>query len=155
MNMATRKKRDIYGELEAGVRAMKAHRQGKLTLKTYKVEPAPLPRLPGGLIQETRERLGMSQGVFARRLRVNRRTLERWEQGRSKPNDQAVALILLVREFPDTLDRLERIQGDPRTRARAAVARMRQGTVGTSAARLSNREVEAATRRARIRRPGR
>ena len=31
----------------------------------------------------------------------NPRTLERWEQGRSKPNDQAAALILLVRKYPE------------------------------------------------------
>ena len=35
------------------------------------------------------------------------RTLERWEQGRSKPNEQAAALIWLVRKYPDTLKRLE------------------------------------------------
>jgi hypothetical protein len=34
------------------------------------------------------------------------RTLERWEQGRSKPNEQAV-LLWLVRKYPDTLERLE------------------------------------------------
>jgi len=40
---------------------------------------------------------------------VNPRTLANWEQGRSKPNDQAAALILLVREFPDTLNRLRKL----------------------------------------------
>ena len=49
----------------------------------------------------------MSRAAFAHSLGVNPRTLERWEQGRSKPNDQAVALILLVRKYPDTLSRLE------------------------------------------------
>jgi putative transcriptional regulator len=32
--------------------------------------------------------------------------LENWEQGRSEPNAQAAALILMVGAFPDTLDRL-------------------------------------------------
>ena len=41
------------------------------------------------------------------KLGVAPRTLERWEQGRSKPNEQAAALIWLVRKYPDTLDRLE------------------------------------------------
>jgi len=48
-----------------------------------------------------------SRRVFAFRLGVNPRTLERWEQWRSKPNDQAAALIWLVRKYPDTLKRLE------------------------------------------------
>jgi putative transcriptional regulator len=38
---------------------------------------------------------------------MNERTLEKWEQGRAKPNPQATALILLVRKYPDMLARLE------------------------------------------------
>jgi len=41
-------------------------------------------------------------------LRINERTLEKWEQGRAKPNPQA-ALVLLVRRYPDTLERLEKV----------------------------------------------
>jgi putative transcriptional regulator len=47
--------------------------------------------------------------VFARKLHINERTLEKWEQGRAKPNPQAATLLLLVRRYPDTLDRLENI----------------------------------------------
>jgi DNA-binding transcriptional regulator YiaG len=35
----------------------------------------------------------MSRQVFAFKLGVNPRTLECWAQGRSKPNEQAAALI--------------------------------------------------------------
>lgn len=45
--------------------------------------------------------------VFAFKIGVNPRTLERWEQGRSRPNEQASALIRMVRKFPDILERLE------------------------------------------------
>ena len=103
--MAT-KKRDLFAELVGGVRAMRAHREGKLTLRTHEIDTSPLPPVTAAVVRDTRERLNMSQRVFAEKLRVNVRTLERWEQGRSKPNDQAAALILLVRRFPDTLDRL-------------------------------------------------
>ena len=44
-----------------------------------------------------------------RKLRINERTLEKWEQGRAKPNPQAAALVLLVRKYPDTLERLEQV----------------------------------------------
>jgi putative transcriptional regulator len=47
--------------------------------------------------------------IVTRNPRINERTLEKWEQGRSKPNPQAAALVLLVRKFPDTLDRLDRV----------------------------------------------
>jgi putative transcriptional regulator len=53
--------------------------------------------------------LRCSRAVFARKLRINERTLEKWEQGRAKPNPQAAALELLVRKYPDTLERLDQV----------------------------------------------
>ncbi len=102
-------KRNILGELLEGVAAMKSHREGKLTLRTFKVAPAPLPKVDSKLIRDTRKRLHCSRAVFARKLRINERTLEKWEQGRARPNPQAAALVLLVRKYPDTLERLDRV----------------------------------------------
>ncbi len=102
-------KRKIFGELVEGIAAMKSHRAGKLTLRNYKVETAPLPKVDSKLIRDTRRRLHCSRAVFARKLRINERTLEKWEQGRAKPNPQAAALVLLVRKYPDTLERLDRV----------------------------------------------
>lgn len=103
------KQRDLFGEMMEGVAAMKAHREGKITLRTFKMEPQSLPEVDAELIRETRERLNVSRRVFARQLRVNERTLEKWEQGRTKPNKQAATLILLARKFPDTLERLAQL----------------------------------------------
>jgi putative transcriptional regulator len=100
-------KRDLFGELMEGVAAMKNHRQGKLTLRSCKVDMAPLPKVDSKLLRDTRKKLRCSRAVFARRLRINERTLEKWEQGRAKPNPQAAALVLLVRKYPDTLARLD------------------------------------------------
>jgi putative transcriptional regulator len=104
-------KRDIFGELMEGVAAMKAHREGRITLRTHKVEASPLPTVNSKLIRDTRKKLRCSRAVFARKLRINERTLEKWEQGRAKPNPQAAALVLLVRRFPDTLARLDEVAG--------------------------------------------
>jgi putative transcriptional regulator len=106
------RKRDISSELMDGVAAMKGHREGKLTLRNYKVEFAPLPTVDSKLIRNTRKKLRCSRAVFARKLRINERTLEKWEQGRAKPNPQAAALVLLVRRYPDTLQRLERLTAE-------------------------------------------
>lgn len=102
-------KRRIFDELMEGVAAMKGHREGKITLRTFKVEPKPLPKVDSRLIKETREKLQCSRAVFARKLHINERTLEKWEQGRGRPNPQAAALVLMVRRFPDTLERLEKL----------------------------------------------
>ena len=100
-------KRSVFAELMDGVRAMREHREGRLTLRTHVVEPITLPAVNPKLVRETREALHMSRQVFAFKLGINPLTLERWEQGRSQPNEQAAALIWLVRKYPDTLDRLE------------------------------------------------
>jgi putative transcriptional regulator len=102
-------KRKIFDELMEGVDAMKKHREGKLTLRSYKEAVTPLPAVDSEFIRETRKRMRCSRAVFARKLRINERTLEKWEQGRAKPNPQAAALVLLVRRYPDTLERLEKV----------------------------------------------
>jgi putative transcriptional regulator len=106
-------KRDIFSELMDGVAAMRNHRKGKVTLRSYKVEVAPLPKVDSKLLRDTRKKLRCSRAVFARKLRINERTLEKWEQGRAKPNPQAAALVLLVRKYPDTLARLDALGSRP------------------------------------------
>jgi putative transcriptional regulator len=68
-----------------------------------------LPEVDAQFIKDLREKLQCSRSLFARRLCVNERTVEQWEQGRRKPNSQAAILLLLVRHYPDTLERLRRI----------------------------------------------
>ena len=102
-------KRNVFEDLMEGVAAMKRHREGKLTLRSYKVEISPLPKVDSKLIRDTRKKLHCSRAVFARKLRINERTLEKWEQGRARPNPQAAALVLLVRRYPDTLARLDMV----------------------------------------------
>ncbi|MCP5442379.1 MAG: helix-turn-helix domain-containing protein [Chromatiaceae bacterium] len=100
------KKRNLFDELMDGVDAMQQQRAGKATLRSHEIEDLPPLEVDADMIRDTRERLHVSRAVFARRLRVSPRTLENWEQGRAKPNAQASALILMVRKFPDTLDKL-------------------------------------------------
>ncbi len=104
-----KKKRRLFDELVQGIEEINQHLAGKITLKTYTVERAPKPEVTPEVIRETREKLNLSRAVFAHELHVSPRTLEKWEQGLTKPNEQAATLILLVRKFPDTLDRLKKL----------------------------------------------
>ena len=65
-----------------------------------------MPEVTAQELIALRERLHLSRPVFAGYLRTNPRTLENWEQGRTKPNAQAALLIRLVEKFPDTVERL-------------------------------------------------
>ena len=104
------KKRKLFDELMDGVESMQQQRTGKITLRTHEVEDLPPLQIDAELIRETREQLHVSRAVFARRIRISIRTLENWEQGRAKPNAQAAALIMMVRQFPDTLDKLSSLK---------------------------------------------
>lgn len=98
--------RNLFTELMEGFDALADERAGKLTLRSHKVKLGELQPLAADELLELRERLNMSRAIFATYLRTNVRTLENWEQGRSKPNAQAVALIRLVQKFPETVGHL-------------------------------------------------
>ena len=99
-------KRNLFDELNEGFDALKNERQGKITLKKHTVDMPELPAITSDELVRLREELHLSQAVFARYLRINKRTLENWEQGRAKPNAQATVLIRMVEKYPDTLQRL-------------------------------------------------
>ena len=102
-------KRDLFGELTKGFVALRDARQAKRTLRTHSVELKPAPDISPKELIQLREARNISRGLFARYLRTNVRTLENWEQGRAKPNAQAVLLIRLVKRYPDTVERLSSI----------------------------------------------
>jgi putative transcriptional regulator len=102
-------KRALFGELSEGVAALAEGRQGKRTLRTHAVEYRPAPKITPKELIRVRESLNISRALFAVYLRTNIRTLENWEQGRAKPNAQAALLINLVKQYPDTVQRLAAI----------------------------------------------
>ncbi len=98
--------RNLFTELSEGFDALAEERQGKKTLRSHKVSFTELAPFAPNELLELRQRLNMSRALFANYLRTNARTLENWEQGRSRPNAQAIALIRLVQRYPETVDHL-------------------------------------------------
>lgn len=101
-------KRNLFEELKQGLIEIKEHEQGKITLRTHKVE-RPHVEMSAKEIRAVREQFNMSRAVFAAYLHISPRTLEKWEQGLSKPNEQAITLLKLTEKYPDTLERLQAI----------------------------------------------
>ena len=95
--------RDIFSELMTGMQELKDHQEGKITLKSHKVtKRAPVTIAPQEL-RDVREKLNLSQAVFAHYLHTGETTYQNWEQGRARPNAQAVLLIRMVQQNPETL----------------------------------------------------
>lgn len=87
--------RNIGREILDGIREIKAHQRGEVTLRTIEVtEPD---------ARATRERLGLTQEAFAALLGVSRRTLAGWEQGRHHPRGPAMALLRIAARHPEAL----------------------------------------------------
>lgn len=71
--------------------------------------PETQPREIAKLIRETRQRLGLSQEKFASKLGVSFQSVNRWENGRTKPLPLALRQIkTLLDEMEDSRDLLER-----------------------------------------------
>ncbi|HLB55831.1 MAG TPA: helix-turn-helix domain-containing protein [Coxiellaceae bacterium] len=109
MRTKGKKKRNLFNELAEGIAEIKAHKKGKITLRHFSAEKKSRPKVSARIIRDTREKFHMSRNIFALILRVSPRTLEKWEQGETIPNDQAAVLILMVRKYPDTLKRLNEV----------------------------------------------
>ena len=103
------KKRNLFEELNNGLDALAAERVGKVTLRRTTLAAMPSPDIAPEELLALRNRLHLSRAVFARAIRTNPRTVESWEQGRSKPSTHAALLIRLVEKYPETLDHLQAV----------------------------------------------
>lgn len=52
-------------------------------------------------VESIRRRLGMSQAQFAAAIRVPLRTLQNWEQKRTRPDQPALALLRILAREPE------------------------------------------------------
>jgi putative transcriptional regulator len=103
------KRHEIEFDAEALVESVEtfaAHVQGKqkLTLRTNRLSlPPPIMPLRPGDITPLRQRLNVSQAVFARLLNVPKVTAISWEKGRRRPTGAALRLIDRIRKKPQIL----------------------------------------------------
>ena len=100
-------KRNLFAELMEGVDAMKAQREGKVTLRTHAVAIPKVEESPGAeFFVAAREKFNVSRAVWANMLRVSPRTVEKWEQG-GQVSPLAATFVELVTRYPDTIERLQ------------------------------------------------
>ncbi|MDU7778338.1 MAG: type II toxin-antitoxin system MqsA family antitoxin [Aeromonas caviae] len=98
--------RDIFAELTEGFEALDSERNGKVTLRQHKVTRPEMAMPTPVEMKRIRSKLHLSQPVFADYLRVSSRTLQNWEQGKSRPTKQAVLLMKMVERDPKVLQLL-------------------------------------------------
>ena len=97
-------KRNLFEELKQGFEEMGLHLEGKITLRTETLEkPSPITITPEE-VKAIRQRLNLSQAVFARKLRTSVRTFQAWEQGKTKTSAHASLLLRMVDKAPQTFE---------------------------------------------------
>ncbi len=85
----------IFNDLLESTRNMVKHSKGET------VQGAVTTTLSEVDIKKVRERVGVSQAVFAALIGVSRRTLENWEQSRVTPSGPAKALLKILEADPE------------------------------------------------------
>ena len=83
-----------FEQLIKGVREMKRHIAGK------SVRGSRVTSLAAPDVRAIREAAKISQSQFARLIGVNLRTLQNWEQNRTRPSGPARALLKIVASDP-------------------------------------------------------
>jgi len=78
-------------KLLQSVREMKAAQGARVT------------RFEPNEVAQARQKTGLSQAEFAEALRISKRTLQDWEQGRRSPSGAAQALIRIARRHPEVV----------------------------------------------------
>lgn len=89
-----REMQTFQDDLMQAVRDMKAGRAARTTQVT--LSPA----------ADARARTGLSQSRFAALLGVSARTLQNWEQGRTRPSGAAQTLLAVAQRHPEVLREL-------------------------------------------------
>lgn len=89
-----------FDQLIKGVQEMKRHIDGK------SVRGAVTTELPAPDVRVIREAAHISQSQFAKLIGVNLRTLQNWEQHRTRPTGPARALLKIVASNPKAIEAL-------------------------------------------------
>lgn len=83
------------------------YEKGKKTkgVKVRKISVTPLAHYKAKKIKEIRNRLGLSQALFAYVMGVSRKTVEAWESGRNEPQGPAQRMLMLLDTDNEFLER--------------------------------------------------
>lgn len=90
-----------------------ARRVRRITARGATVQPP--PTYPAAAISRIRERMGLSQALFAQVLNASPETVKAWEQGKRVPDGMALALLEVAERSPDVLMFRVKKNGSART----------------------------------------
>jgi len=93
-------KNDIYESIVTGLKEAIDYEKGSLKkkVKTKIISIEPIPDYHAKQIKRIREKLNLTQVVFAKIIGVSVKTVEAWEAGKNKPNGPAQRILDLLKK---------------------------------------------------------
>ena len=79
------------------------HAEGKRNDLRTTILMRPPAQMEKGEIVTLRQRLNVSQAVFANYLNISTKTVQAWEQGIGKPSGAALKLLSIAKKKPEVL----------------------------------------------------
>lgn len=96
------KKKILFNALKTSLEEGIAYYKGEKNLKTFHI-PDPAPVYTSSRIKKIRERLHVSQPIFALILNVSGKTVQSWEQGFRHPEKVACRLLQILEKRPQAV----------------------------------------------------
>lgn len=96
------KKKTLFTTLKTSLEEGIAFYGGEKHLHSFHI-PDPAPSYTPAQIKRIRNRLHISQPIFALILNVSRKAVQSWEQGSRHPEKAACRLLQILENQPDTL----------------------------------------------------
>ena len=93
----------MFNDLEEGFKAILSEDKNKLKKNTIKI--LPLTDFKSSDIKNVRNKVGMTQSLFASFLGVSQKTVEAWELGYNKPYGSSNRLISMLVNDNDLINK--------------------------------------------------
>ncbi|MBQ8826109.1 MAG: transcriptional regulator [Oscillospiraceae bacterium] len=92
---------NVYESIMQGLTEAVEYEKGTLKANRVKLSVTPVPAFNSNDVRDIRNRLEMTQTVFAQIMGVSVKTVEAWEGGRCEPNGSARRMLSMLKNDPE------------------------------------------------------
>ncbi|MEA5028206.1 MAG: helix-turn-helix domain-containing protein [Sphaerochaeta associata] len=94
----------VYKSIMQGLDEAVKYQEGTIHARKTRISVKPVESFTSEDIKQIRNRLGLSQVIFASSLGVSKKTVEAWERGKNTPEGPSRRLLQLIRDNPDMIE---------------------------------------------------
>ena len=103
---------NVFESIMTGLNEAVEYEKGNLTARKTTLTIEPLPEISADEIKALRNKIGLTQAMFAAVMGVSAKTVEAWEAGTNRPIGPARRMISLIQFNPNILESCHIINAD-------------------------------------------